>query len=312
VANELKIFSGNANANLSVAVAKALRKPLGQIDVGRFPEGEISVRVKENVRGCDVFVIQPTCPPTNDNLMELLIMIDAFRRASARRITAVLPFYGYARQDRKDQPRVPITAKLVANLITEAGAHRVLTMDLHADQIQGFFDIPVDNLQAAPVLIEYFHHKRIHKLAIVSPDVGGIKLARRFSEKLHAPLAIVDKRRSGPTITHAMNIIGDVKDRNVLIVDDMIATGKSLVEAVGILKRAGANEIYACCSHPVFSGPAPELINNSEIKEVITTNSIPIHNQELIRKVKVLSVAPIFAEAIRRIHAETTVSTLFS
>lgn len=312
MANDLKIFSGNANAHLAAAVAKALRKPLGQIDVGRFPEGEISVRVKENVRGCDVFVIQPSCPPTNDNLMELLIMIDAFRRASARRITAVLPFYGYARQDRKDQPRVPITAKLVANLITVAGADRVLTMDLHADQIQGFFDIPVDNLQAAPVLIDYFHHKQIRKLSIVSPDVGGIKLARRFAEKLRAPLAIVDKRRSSPTVTQAMNIIGEVKDRNVLIVDDMIATGKSLVEAVGILKRAGAEDIYACCSHPVFSGPAPELIRNSELKEVVVTNSIPVSNPELNKKVKLLSVASLFAEAIRRIHAETTVSTLFS
>lgn len=312
MANDLKIFSGNANAHLAAAVAKALRKPLGQIDVGRFPEGEISVRVKENVRGCDVFVIQPSCPPTNDNLMELLIMIDAFRRASARRITAVLPFYGYARQDRKDQPRVPITAKLVANLITVAGADRVLTMDLHADQIQGFFDIPVDNLQAAPVLIDYFHHKQIRKLSIVSPDVGGIKLARRFAEKLRAPLAIVDKRRSSPTVTQAMNIIGEVKDRNVLIVDDMIATGKSLVEAVGILKRAGAEDIYACCSHPIFSGPAPELIRNSELKEVVVTNSIPVSNPELNKKVKLLSVASLFAEAIRRIHAETTVSTLFS
>jgi ribose-phosphate pyrophosphokinase len=312
VANELKIFSGNANAKLSLEIAKALRKPLGQIDVGRFPEGEISVRVKENVRGCDVFVIQPSCPPPNENLMELLIMIDAFRRASARRITAVLPFYGYARQDRKDQPRVPITAKLVANLITTAGADRVLTMDLHADQIQGFFDIPVDNLQAAPVLIEYFHRKRIPHLAIASPDVGGIKLARRFAEKLRAPLAIVDKRRTGPTVAHALNMIGDVKDKNVLIVDDMIATGKSLVEAVEILKRAGAEKIYACCSHPIFSGPAAEYINNSELAEVVATNSIPIHNQELICKVKVLSVAPLFAEAIRRIHAETTVSTLFS
>ncbi len=312
MANELKIFSGNANARLAAAIAKCLRRTLGQIDVGRFPEGEISIRIRENVRGADVFVIQPTCPPPNENLMELLVMIDAFRRASARRITAVLPFFGYARQDRKDQPRVPITAKLVANLITTSGADRVLTMDLHADQIQGFFDIPVDNLQAAPVMIEHFHALRIRRLTIVTADVGGIKLARRYAEKLHSPLAIVDKRRLGPTVTTAMNLIGDVEGRNVLIVDDMIATGKSIVEAVRFLKNKGAHDIYACCSHPVFSGPAPELIRNSALKSVVVTNSIPIRNLELNEKVKVLSIAPLFAEAIRRIHTETTVSTLFT
>jgi ribose-phosphate pyrophosphokinase len=312
VGHELKLFSGNANVHLAASMAKALRRPLGQIDVGRFPEGEISVRVKENVRGADVFVVQPSCPPVNENLMELLIMIDAFRRASAKRITAVLPFFGYARQDRKDRPRVPITAKLVANLITVAGADRVLTMDLHADQIQGFFDIPVDNLQAAPVLIDHFRRKQIRKLAVVTPDVGGIKLARRFAEKLRAPLAIVDKRRTGPTVAQAMNVIGDVEGHNVLIVDDMIATGKSLVEAVEILKRKGAQDIYACASHPVFSGPALELIRNSSLKEVVVTNSIPVNNPEMNHKVRVLSIAPLFAEAIRRIHAETTVSTLFS
>lgn len=312
MANDLKVFSGNANVHLAAAMAKALHRPLGQIDVGRFPEGEISVRVKENVRGADVFVVQPSCPPVNDNLMELLIMIDAFRRASAKRITAVLPFFGYARQDRKDRPRVPITAKLVANLITISGADRVLTMDLHADQIQGFFDIPVDNLQAAPVLIDHFRRKQIHKLVVVSPDVGGIKLARRFAEKLKTPLAIVDKRRIGPTVAQAMNVIGEIDGHNVLIVDDMIATGKSLVEAVEILKRKGARDMYACASHPIFSGPALELIRNSPLKEVVVTNSIPVQNLELNHKVKVLSIAPLFAEAIRRIHAETTVSTLFT
>ncbi len=310
--NELKIFSGNANAHLAAAIAKSLRKPLGLIDVGRFPEGEISVRVKENVRGADVFVIQPTCPNPNENLMELLVMMDAFRRASAKRITAVLPFFGYARQDRKDQPRVPITAKLVANLITTAGADRVLTMDLHADQIQGFFDIPVDNLQAAPVLIDYFKKKKLHKLVVVSPDVGGIKLARRFAENMRCHLAIVDKRRTGPTQATAVNLIGEVKDKDVLIVDDMIATAKSLVEAVRILKQFGADNIYACCSHPVLSGPAHELIRNLEMKEVVATNSIPVQNLELNKKLTILSVAPLFAEAIRRIHTETTVSTLFS
>jgi ribose-phosphate pyrophosphokinase len=311
VANELKIFSGNANAHLAAAIAKYLRKPLGGIDVGRFPEGEISVRIKENVRGADVFVLQPSCPPPNENLMELLVMIDAFRRASAKRITAVLPFFGYARQDRKDQPRVPITAKLVANLITTAGADRVLTMDLHADQIQGFFDIPVDNLQAAPVMIEHFKHKRIPNLVIVTPDVGGIKLARHYSAKLRAPLAIVDKRRMGPTETAAMNIIGEVSKKNVILVDDMIATGRSLVEAVKFVRAQGAKDIYACGTHPVFSGQAPELIRNSALKEVTVTDTIPLANPELNHKVRVLSVAPLFGEAIRRIHAETTVSTLF-
>ncbi len=312
MANELKIFSGNANVKLAAAIAKVLRKPLGKIDVGRFPEGEISVRVQENVRGADVFVIQSSCPPSNDNLMELLIMMDALRRASARRITAVLPFFGYARQDRKDRPRVPITAKLVANLITTAGANRVLTMDLHADQIQGFFDIPVDNLQAAPVMIDHWKRKRIKDLVIVTPDVGGIKLARHYSEKLKAPMAIVDKRRTGPTEAVALNVIGEVKGKNVLVVDDMVATGKSLVEAVKFIKNKGAKEVYACGTHPVLSGPAAELIRNSEIKELMVTNSIPLKNRELFKNVFVISVADLFAEAIRRIHLEKTVSTLFT
>ncbi|MCK5243175.1 ribose-phosphate pyrophosphokinase [bacterium] len=312
MANELKIFSGNANVHLAAAIVRELHKPLGKIDVGRFPEGEISVRVQENVRGADVFVVQPSCPPSNDNLMELLIMMDALRRASARRITAVLPFFGYARQDRKDRPRVPITAKLVANLITTAGANRVLTMDLHADQIQGFFDIPVDNLQAAPVMIDHFKRKRIKNLIIVTPDVGGIKLARHYADKLRAPLAIVDKRRTGPTEATAMNVIGEVEGKNVLLVDDMVATGKSLVEAVRLVINKGAKGIYAAGTHPVFSGPAPELIRNASIKELVVTDSIPLKNPELLKNVKVLSVASLFAEAIRRIHLEKTVSTLFT
>lgn len=309
--NELKVFAGNSNPKLASAIAKVLRRPLGKIDVGRFPEGEISVRVRENVRGADVFVLQPSCPPPNENLMELLVMTDALRRASAHRITAVLPFFGYARQDRKDQPRVPITAKLVANLITTAGADRVLTMDLHADQIQGFFDIPVDNLQAAPVLIQYIQKKNIRDLVIVTPDVGGIKLARYYADKLGAPLAIVDKRRHGPTETSALNVIGDVNGKNILLVDDMIATGKSLVEAVRFLRKQGAKEINACCSHAVFSGSAAQLIQNSEINEVLVTDSIPFRDLNSNPKVRVLSVASLFGEAIRRIHAETTVSTLF-
>jgi len=244
--------------------------------------------------------------------MELLIMIDALRRASARRITAVLPFFGYARQDRKDRPRVPITAKLVANLITTAGADRVLTMDLHADQIQGFFDIPVDNLQAAPVMIEHFKRKRIKNLVIVTPDVGGIKLARHYAAKLRAPLAIVDKRRTGPTEATAMNVIGEIEGKNVLLVDDMVATGKSLVEAVRFIINKGAKDVYACGTHPIFSGPAPDLIRNAPIKELAVTDSIPLKNPELNKNVTVLSVASLFAEAIRRIHLEKTVSTLFT
>lgn len=311
VQNKLKVFSGNANAKLTKDICKKLKKRLGKIEVGSFPDGEVSVQVKENVRGCDVFVVQPTCPPSNDSMMELLIMIDALRRASAKRITAVLPFYGYARQDRKDRPRVPITAKLVANLITTAGADRVLTMDLHADQIQGFFDIPVDNLQAAPVFINHFKKIKIKDLVIATPDVGGIKLARSYSEKLKANLAIVDKRRSGPTEAMAMNVIGDVKGKNVLLVDDMIATGKSLVEAIKFLHKKGAKDVYACCSHPVFSGSAEEHILNSGLKGIVTTDSIPLRNSTLAKKVRVLSVASLFGEAISRIHTETTVSTLF-
>jgi ribose-phosphate pyrophosphokinase len=312
VVDRLKIFSGNSNPELAVEIAKGLKRRLGKIEVGRFPEGEISVRILENVRGADVFVIQPTCPPSNDSVMELLIIIDAMRRASARRITAVLPFFGYARQDRKDRPRVPITAKLVANLITTAGADRVLTMDLHADQIQGFFDIPVDNLQAAPVLVNYFFKKKLKDVVVATPDVGGIKLARHFASRLKAPLAIVDKRRTGPTETHAMNIIGEVKGKNVLLVDDMIATGKSLVEAVKFIKRAGARDVFACCSHGIFSGAAAEHIRNSELAELVVTDSIPNDHKKFGGRVAVLSVASLFAEAIRRIHTETTVSTLFT
>lgn len=309
--NKIKIFSGNANPKLSHAIATYLKQKMGYAEVGRFPEGEVTVQIKENVRGHDVFIVQSTCPPSNDSMMELLIMIDALRRASAKRITAVLPFYGYARQDRKDRPRVPITAKLVANLITTAGADRVLTMDLHADQIQGFFDIPVDNLQAAPVFINHFKRKKIKDLVIATPDVGGIKLARRYSETLKANLAIVDKRRSGPTEAMAMNVIGDVKNKNVLLVDDMIATGKSLVEAVNFLQKNGAIDVYACCSHPVFSGDAVNHILNSSLKEVVVTDSIPLREKALTKKVRVLSVAKLFGEAIWRIHTETSVSTLF-
>ncbi len=307
----LKIFTGTANRDLAKNIADALKVPLGEIMVSRFSEGEIRLKIMEDVRGRDVFIVQPTCPPVNDNVMELLIMLDAFRRASARRITAVLPYYGYARQDRKDQPRVPITAKLMANLITVGGAHRVLTMDLHAQQIQGFFDIPVDHLYAYPVLSSYFRQKNLKDLTVVSPDVGGIKMARAYAKGLGADLAIVDKRRSGPNEVEAMNLIGEVKGRTVLIPDDMIATAASLVEAVNALVRFGAKDIYASCTHAILSGNAVEKIQNSVLKEVVVTDTIPLPPEKRVGKIKVLPVAPLLGEAILRIHNEKSISSLF-
>ncbi len=307
----LKIFTGTANQDLAKNISAALRVPLGEILVTRFSEGEIRLKIMEDVRGRDVFIVQPTCPPVNDNVMELLIMLDAFRRASARRITAVLPYYGYARQDRKDQPRVPITAKLMANLITEAGAHRVLTMDLHAQQIQGFFDIPVDHLYAFPVISSYFRQKNLKDLTVVSPDVGGIKMARAYAKGLGADLAIVDKRRSGPNEVEAMNLIGEVKGRTVLIPDDMIATAASLVEAVNALVRFGAKDIYASCTHAILSGNAVEKLQNSVLKEVVVTDTIPLPAEKRTGKIKVLPVAPLLGEAILRIHNEKSISSLF-
>jgi ribose-phosphate pyrophosphokinase len=308
---ELAIVSGNANPELARELARALGVGVSESLVGRFSEGEIRVKINENVRGKDVFVIQPTCPPTNDNLMELLIMIDALKRASARRITAVIPYYGYARQDRKDQPRVPITAKLVANLITTAGADRVLTMDLHAGQIQGFFDIPLDHLYAVTVFEPYVRRKRLRGLVVVSPDVGGIKMARGYAKRLRAGLAIVDKRRDSPEATEVMHILGEVKGRPCLLVDDLIATGSSLVEAAGALERAGATEIYACVTHAVLSGPARERIARSSLQELMVTNTIPIPPGKRHPKIHVLSIAPLLSEAIRRIHYEQSISSLF-
>ena len=311
LSSELAILSGNANPALARAICKELNVPLGNSFVGRFSEGEIRVKINENVRGKDVFVVQPTCPPTNDNLMELLIMMDALRRASARRITAVVPYYGYARQDRKDQPRVPITAKLVANLITTAGAARVLTMDLHAGQIQGFFDITMDHLYAITVFEQYIREKRLKPLTIVSPDVGGIKLARAYAKRLRAGLAIVDKRRDSPEATEVMHILGEVRDRVCLLVDDLIATGSSLVEAAGAVERAGAKAVYACVTHPVFSGPAISRIASSCLKEMIVTDTIPMDPARRHPKITVLSVASLLSEAIRRIHYEMSISVLF-
>ncbi len=309
--NKLALFSGNANRPLAEAIARSLKLSLGDVLVGRFSEGEIRVKINQDVRGQDVFIVQPTCIPVNDTLMELLILLDAFRRASARRITAVIPYYGYARQDRKDQPRVPITAKLVANLLTVAGASRILTMDLHAGQIQGFFDIPLDHLFAVNTFVEYFKKLKLKNLVVVSPDVGGIKMARAYAKRLNAPLAIIDKRRVTDREAIVMNILGEVKGKNVAIVDDLVATAGSLVEAVKALKENGAKEIWAAISHPVLSGPAIQRIQNSALKELVVTDTIPISPEKRISKVKVLSVAPLLAEAIRRIHAEESVSSLF-
>jgi ribose-phosphate pyrophosphokinase len=308
---ELKLFSGNANRPLAEEIAAALGAPLGQAEVARFSDGEVFVQIDENVRGADVFVVQPTSPPVNDNLMELLVMLDAFKRASAQRITAVLPYYGYGRQDRKVQPRVPISAKLVADLITVAGAQRLLALDLHAGQIQGFFDIPVDHLYAAPVVIDWVTRQSLNDLVVVSPDAGGVERARAIAKRLRAGLAIVDKRREGPNVSVFMHLIGDVKGRDVLIIDDMIDTAGTLVQAADALEREGAQRILACGVHPVLSGPAMARIESSPIEQVVVTNSIALGKDKQHPKITALSVAPLLAEAIRRIHDEESVSTLF-
>ena len=309
--DEIVIFTGNANRTLAEEICQFLKIPLGDAMVSRFSEGEIRIKVNQDVRGQDVFIVQSTCHPVNDNLMELLILLDALKRASARRITAVVPYYGYARQDRKDQPRVPITAKLVANLLTVAGANRVLTMDLHAGQIQGFFDIPLDHLFAVNTFVEYVKSLRVKDLVVVSPDVGGIKMARAYAKRLNAQLAIVDKRRVSDREAVAMNILGEVKGKNVLIVDDLVATAGSLTEAIKALKDNGAKEVRAVITHAVLSGPALERIGNSDLKELVVTNTIPIAPEKRIKKLKVLTVASILGEAIRRIHEEESVSSLF-
>jgi len=306
------IFTGNANPELAKKICQHLKIKLGKALVGRFSDGEVRVKIEDNVRGRDVFVIQPTCPPVNENLMELLIMLDALRRASARRITAVIPYFGYARQDRKDQPRVPITAKLVANLLTVAGASRVLTLDLHAGQIQGFFDIPLDHLYAVNVFIEYFKKLKIkNDLVVVSPDVGGIKMARAYAKRFKASLAIVDKRRNSPESTEVMHLLGEVKGKTAILVDDLIATGSSLVEAAKVLKERGAKKIYACVTHGVLSGDAVKKLENSFIDFLVITDSIPLPPEKRSKKIKVVSVAGLFAEAIKRIHLEKSISILF-
>jgi ribose-phosphate pyrophosphokinase len=306
------VFSGRANQKLTEEICKYMDVPLGKTVIRDFSDKEIYVKIEENVRGGDVFVVQSTCFPGNTNLMELLIMIDALRRSSAKRITAVIPYYGYARQDRKNEPRVPITSKLVADLVVTAGADRVLTVDLHAGQIQGFFNIPVDHLFAINVLIDYIKEQKLEDLIVISPDAGGVERARAYAKRLNSSLAIIDKRRDIPNEAKAMNIIGDVKGKIAFIVDDMIDTAGTLMEATDALLGAGAREVHACCSHPVLSGPAGERIANSPIKTVITTNTIPLNGElEKNSKIKVLSVASLLGEAILRIHQETSVSSLF-
>lgn len=311
LSNELAVVAGNANPALAKKICQQLGVVLTDSLVGRFSEGEIRVKINENVRGKDVFLIQPTCPPANDNLMELLIMVDALRRASARRITTVIPYYGYARQDRKDQPRVPITAKLVANLITTAGADRVLTMDLHTGQIQGFFDIPLDHLYAIRVFEQYIQKKKLKSLVVVSPDVGGIKMARAYAKRMNAGLAIVDKRRASPEATEVMHILGEVKGKTCMLVDDLIATGSSLVEAAEAVKKAGATEVFACVTHPILSGPARQRVGQSCLNELIVTDTIPLSPDKKHPKITVLSVASLLSDAIERIHYEQSISTLF-
>jgi ribose-phosphate pyrophosphokinase len=308
----LKIFSGSANRPLAEAICRELNVSLGDTTLGKFSDGEIYFQIHENVRGVDVFVVQPTCQPVESHLMELLLMVDAFKRASAARTTAVIPYYGYARQDRKDKPRVPISAKLVADLISTAGASRVLCLDLHAPQIQGYFNIPVDHLYATPVLLEYFCSKGLPELTIVAPDAGGVDRARFFAKKMDAPLAIVDKRRVDVDVAELMNVIGEVSGRTALIIDDMVDTAGTLVKTVDALLERGARSVYAACTHPVLSGPALQRIDDSSMKELVVTNSIPLNSEaRSSSKLTVLSVAPLLARAIRSIHEETSVSTLF-
>lgn len=310
--NHFKVFTGNANTALAAEICYELGCPLGAANVRHFSDGEVHLQIQENVRGADVFVIQPTCTPVDRHLMELLLMMDALKRASAERITAVLPYYGYARQDRKDRPRMPISARLVASLIERAGADRILAVDLHAAQIQGFFDVPVDHLFAAPVMVDYFDELRGDSLTVVSPDAGGVERARNFGKRLEAPLAIIDKRRSDVNVAEVMHIIGDVAGQHCLIVDDLIDTAGTLVKAAEALIARGAKSVRACATHAVLSGPAVERIEQSEIEEVIVTNSIPLsEHADNCARIKQLSVAPLLAKAIQSIHEDGSVSTLF-
>ena len=308
----IKVFSGNANRELTKEICSELGCDPGSATTGRFSDGEFNFQITENVRGGDVFIVQPTCPPTDANLMELLVMLDAFRRSSAERVTAVIPYYGYARSDKKDRPRVSIAAKLVANLIATAGADRILTMDLHAAQIQGFFDIPVDHLYAAPVFIGYYQANPMLNLTVVAPDTGGAERARAYAKRLDAELALCDKRREKANVAEVMNVVGDVRGRNCLIVDDMCDTGGSLTKVAKALKNAGAASIHACFTHAVLSGRACEQLADSDLEQVVTTNTIPFHRRtDALGSIRVLSIAPLLAKAIKSIHEETSVSSLF-
>ncbi|OZT10903.1 ribose-phosphate pyrophosphokinase [Priestia aryabhattai] len=307
----LKLFTLNSNKALAEEIAKVIGVELGKCSVDRFSDGEVQINIEESIRGCDVFIIQSTSAPVNEHLMELLIMIDALKRASAKTINIVIPYYGYARQDRKARAREPITAKLTANLIEKAGATRIITLDLHAPQIQGFFDIPIDHLVGVPILGEYFKSKNLDDVVIVSPDHGGVTRARRLAERLKAPIAIIDKRRPRPNVAEVMNIVGQVEGKTAILIDDMIDTAGTITLAANALIESGAKEVYACCTHPVLSGPAIERIENSKIKELAVTNSISLTEEKKIDKVTELSVAPLMAEAIIRVHEEESVSTLF-
>ncbi len=311
--NHLQIFSGNSNPDLARRVSEYLDVPIGQAEVRRFSDGEVMIEIDENVRGSDVFVIQSTSTPVNDHLMELLLLLDAFRRASAKRVTAVIPYYGYARQDRKVSPRVPISAKLVADLISTAGAHRVLTLDLHAGQIQGFFDVPVDNLYATPVIFKHVRENLGNEsVTVVSPDPGGVERARAFAKRLDAGLAIIDKRRARPNEVAEMRVVGDVVGQSAIIIDDIVDTAGTLVAAVGALKEAGAESVFACCTHPVLSGPAIERISGSSLTKLLVTDTIPLQDEgRACGKIEVLSIAHLLGEAIVRTHREESISSLF-
>lgn len=307
----LKLFSGNANPDLAREICAFLGVPLGDCAVKRFSDGEVNVEIRENVRGADVYIVQPTCPPVNDHLMELLILMDALKRASAKWVTAVIPYYGYARQDRKVVPRAPISAKLVADLLAAAGVSRVITMDLHAGQIQGFFNIPVDNLYAAPVMLDHIRANYSNDIVIVSPDAGGVERARAFAKRLHASLAIIDKRRLAPNVAQVMNIIGEVERKTAVILDDIVDTAGTLVQTAEALANKGAARVFALATHPVLSGPAIERLEGSGLEELVVTNTIPLGPKAACRKIRVLSVAPLLGEAIKRIHFNDSVSSLF-
>lgn len=307
----LKVFSLNSNFGLAQEIAQTIGVELGKCTVTSFSDGEVQINIEESIRGCDVYVIQSTSQPVNENLMELLIMIDALKRASAKTINIVMPYYGYARQDRKARAREPITAKLVANLLETAGAHRVITLDLHAPQIQGFFDILIDHLVAVPILSDFFKEKNLEDIVIVSPDHGGVTRARKMADRLKAPIAIIDKRRPRPNVAEVMNIIGNIEGKTAILIDDIIDTAGTITLAANALVEHGAKEVYACCTHPVLSGPAIERIQNSTIKELVITNSIVLSEEKKIDKITELSVAPLIAEAIIRVHEEQSVSTLF-